>query len=53
MLEEDLLRTGRLKVDLLDKRDQLFPGLFVGTAIFSGIDGGQFPSLTAGKDSHC
>src|SRR5882672_1547927 len=44
MLEEDFLRSSRLKVDLLDERDQLLPGLFVGTAIFSGIDGGQFPS---------
>src|SRR5258707_4753987 len=50
MLYEYFLRTRRFKMDLLDQRDQLLPGLPVRTAILSGIDGSQLPSLAGDKD---
>jgi hypothetical protein len=53
MLYQYFLRTRRFKLDLLDHCDQLLPRLSMRTAILSGIDGGQLPSLAGGKDVDC
>ena len=51
MLYEELLSTRRLDMDLLDECEQFLPSLFMGAAILSRVDGRQFPSLAAGKDT--
>ena len=46
MPKQDFLRFRNLKVDLLDKRYEVVPRFAVWSAIFSGIDSGEFPTLS-------
>ena len=51
MLYEELLTASGLKMQLLDERQQFFPGFPVGATIFPGIECGEFPPLAAREDT--